>query len=173
MNTKLLVGIIALVVIVPLMFFINQAEAPTESEGEIVAVPLSGTDETMERNASNEQRFGVETSYQIPNGDGTMRDATASEIYQIEATDVELTFDHESPGEYSEVYGSVRGIPGEDVEVTLSGPGVMNTDTKVVTIGEDGYTTVTWRINQYGTYEASMTPYGIEFMGKTATVVVN
>jgi len=140
------------------------------SSEEVVAVPLSGTDETMEQNASNEKRFGTETSYQVRDGQGGMRDATVQEIAQFENAGVELAFEHVSPGEYSEVYGAVRGIPGETVVVELSGPGVMNTNKKEVVIGEEGYTNVTWRITQYGTYTATYVPFELEFM-KGSTII--
>ncbi len=187
MNTKLLLGGGVLAIILLLFFIVDlndvaEAEGEGEGEGEgeveqsadeIVAVPLSGTDETMEMNASNEKRFGVETSYSMPDDQGGFRDASVQEIAQLENTGVELTFNHVSPGEYSEVYGAVRGIPGETVVVELSGPGVMNTNKKEVVIGDDGYTKVIWRINQYGSYTATYVPYKMDYMKGSTTVEVN
>ncbi len=178
MDTKLLIGG-GLLAIILLLFFVlspkdvlEDAKQSEASEEEVVAVPLSGTDETMKMNASNEKRFGIETNYSMPDGQGGFRDATVQEIAQLENTGVELTFAHVSPGQYSEVYGAVRGIPGETVVVDLFGPGVVNTNKKAVVIGDDGYTKVTWRINQYGAYTATYVPYEVDYLAGSTTIEV-
>lgn len=187
-NIKKWLVIAALLLVIGLILWLSLGKNKEEGKmvqldmsrgGEVVdqnnsmepGVPLSGTDEKMEVNASNESEHGIESSITLDLPGGGSREATASEYYQIQSSDIELAFAHVSPGEYSEVYGSVRGYPGTEVEVSLSGPGVMNTATRTVMIGEEGYTRLTWRINQYGTYKAVTSQIGFD-EGKTATIEV-
>jgi hypothetical protein len=116
--------------------------------GAVSGVPLTeSTEDTPDERANSR--------WHITMPDGTSREATIEETYQLERQGIELAYEHVAPGEYSEVYGAVTGLPGESYTVTLSGPGVANPQPRTVTIDEEGYVRVTWRVTQYGTYTAT------------------
>lgn len=87
--------------------------------------------------------------------------------------DIETSFAHVAPGEYSEVYVSVQGIEqGRNVTVSLSGPAVDAPNTKSVTADDNGVAYFVFRIFNYGTYTAVIGVQGSTETG-TRTIVVN
>lgn len=91
----------------------------------------------------------------LPPGTPLIQDEIMTDVeteYRIQTTGVELAFAHVVPGEYSEIYASLTGVPGREVKVTLSGPAVIGNRTKIVTINESGQNQLVWRITAYGTY---------------------
>lgn len=95
----------------------------------------------------------------------------APETKEKEAAKASLSvsFAHVKPGEYSEVYATVKAAPGEKVVLTLNGPGVSDTAEKTATAGSDGTARITWKIVSYGTYDVAGTAGGSAISG-TATV---
>lgn len=83
---------------------------------------------------------------------------------------IETSFDHVAPGEYSEVYAAVTVPSGTDVCLTLTGPGVADSKTKVVTSDDNGQAYFVWKINSYGTYNVSGACGDVDV---SSTVVVN
>lgn len=65
-----------------------------------------------------------------------------------------MSFAHVAPGEYSEVYMDITGVPGARANAALSGPAVEQPNASGV-IGADGKLRLKWRIYQYGIYKAS------------------
>lgn len=68
------------------------------------------------------------------------------------AVSATMEFKHVKPGEYSEVYATIKAKPNCQIEVTLTGPGVDDTATKTASSDSSGNAKVTWRIVSYGTY---------------------
>jgi len=77
-----------------------------------------------------------------------------------------MTFNHVAPGQYSEVYMDITGAPGAQANVTLSGPAVEKPGASG-TVGSNGTLRLTWRIYQYGTYNASGTVGNSQVTGST------
>ena len=71
--------------------------------------------------------------------------------------EIELSYDHVAPGEYSEIYAAVSNIePGEVITIRLEGgadPRGENSVQKVVA-DKNGVATFTFEIYQYGPYNA-------------------
>jgi hypothetical protein len=84
-------------------------------------------------------------------------------------TSVETSYKHVKPGEYSEVYSTVRTSPGAKVDATLSGPGVSGTAAQSVTADDKGVAKFTWKIVSYGKYTVAGDADGTAFSG-TANV---
>ncbi len=68
------------------------------------------------------------------------------------AVSATMEFKHVKPGEYSEVYATIKAKPNCQIEVTLSGPGVDDTAIKTASTDSNGNAKITWRIVSYGTY---------------------
>jgi len=71
--------------------------------------------------------------------------------------EIELSYDHVVPGEYSEIYAAVSNIePGESVTIRLEGgadPRGENSTQKVVA-DKNGVANFTFEVYQYGSYNA-------------------
>ena len=67
-----------------------------------------------------------------------------------------MAFEHVAPGEYSEVYVSVSGEPGEGISVVLTGPSIEPPAEQLVFADENGRAHFTYRIYEYGEYEAKI-----------------
>lgn len=89
---------------------------------------------------------------------------------EISAATIETSFAHVKPGEYSEVYAAVHVSPGTEVCLSLTGPGVSDSKTKVVVADDNGQAYFTWKIVSYGTYNVSGACGDVDVSG---TVVVN
>jgi len=86
-----------------------------------------------------------------------------SHIVLAGETTISTSFKHVKPGEYSEIYATVRTSPGAKVNVALSGPGVSTDAAQSVTANDKGEAKFTWRIVSYGTYEVTGTGDGNSF----------
>ncbi|HXV27097.1 MAG TPA: hypothetical protein VD862_03705 [Candidatus Paceibacterota bacterium] len=79
-----------------------------------------------------------------------------------------LSYDHVAPGEYSEVYATVKGAPGAKVTAKLAGPGVSGNAEQTATAGDNGEAKFTWKIVSYGDYSLSGTAGGAAFTAKVS-----
>ncbi len=71
--------------------------------------------------------------------------------------EIELSYDHVAPGEYSEIYAAVSNIePGVIITIRLEGGADPSGENSVqeVAADENGVANFTFEINQYGTYNA-------------------
>jgi len=66
--------------------------------------------------------------------------------------DVETTFEHVAPGEYSEIYVRFKSTPNIPVSVVLNGIDGKQQEIIGVTSDENGEGHVTFRITQFGNY---------------------
>jgi hypothetical protein len=71
-----------------------------------------------------------------------------------------LIYEHTMPGVQSEVYLDITGPAGANIDITLSGPGVVSPAHMTGTLADDGKLRLTWVINQFGTYSVSGTVGG-------------
>ncbi len=75
------------------------------------------------------------------------------EVSDSSLVEMELSYDHVKPGEYSEVSANVSGlVPGEIVTAYLTGGGLSNIKVDL-TADDDGVAQAKWRITQYDEYE--------------------
>ena len=70
---------------------------------------------------------------------------------EVKAT-ISTSFNHVKPGEYSEIYATIKTKPGAQVDVKLTGPGVSGKPEQNDVAGADGTLKFTWKIVSYGTY---------------------
>jgi hypothetical protein len=85
-------------------------------------------------------------------------------------SNLEMSFAHVVPGEYSEVYVSVQGLArGTSVTTTLSGPSVDNPATQTISADDNGVAYFVFRIFNFGTYTANVSADG---ESSTSSVVV-
>lgn len=68
--------------------------------------------------------------------------------------DFGMSFEHVVPGEYSEVYVVRSGAPGEQMLVSLDGPGLLSDRDQIAIVDEVGVAHFTWKVNRYGVYQA-------------------
>lgn len=74
-------------------------------------------------------------------------------------SDLEVSYAHVVPGEYSEIYAVVTGLePGEEVEAYLTGEVLSSEFKKTNVADENGTARFVWRITSYGTYEVWAKP---------------
>jgi len=70
--------------------------------------------------------------------------------------DVETTYKHVAPGEYSEIYVRFKSTPNIPMSVVLKGIDGKEQETIGVTSDENGEGHVTFRITQFGNYTAGV-----------------
>lgn len=94
------------------------------------------------------------------------------EPVSMKKPEVEATFAHVKPGEYSEVYAVVTGLtPGTETTARMFAEWSTNGAPQVVDADQNGVAHFTWHITQYGTYNINVTTTGGGYTGG-ATVVV-
>ena len=87
-----------------------------------------------------------------PDADGVVTEDEFRAVWF--ADQVEMTFAHVKPGEYSEVYLKFRASPNKRVRATLSGPSVASPATQTLFTDEDGFVRFVWRVYSSGSYSA-------------------
>ena len=87
-----------------------------------------------------------------PDSDGVVTEDEFREVWFAEQ--VEMTFAHVKPGEYSEVYLKFRASANERVRATLSGPSVESPATQTLFADERGFVRFVWRVYSFGVYSA-------------------
>jgi len=80
--------------------------------------------------------------------------------------EVEMTFAHVKPGEYSEIYVAVTGLtPGEEITAKLFRDDSLNGAPQVVDADRNGVAHFTFRITQYGHYNVNVTAPNLGYVG--------
>lgn len=78
-------------------------------------------------------------------------------------TSVSASYKHVKPGEYSEIYATVKTKPGAKVNVKLTGPGVSGPADQNKIADANGVAKFTWKIISYGSYTVDGTADGGKF----------
>lgn len=116
---------------------------------------------------------GIETTNtSTVESDGSENDSGAIELPKnLNFGTINMAFEHVAPGEYSEVYVIVSGEPGEGISVVLEGPSIEPPAEQLVFADENGQAHFTYRIYEYGEYEANVI-YGDDRTTGIGTVLV-
>jgi|GEM_PF-6369298 len=115
------------------------------------------------------QKTETEETSGVMMEDNTTNVSVGTDLPTFNVT-METSFQHVKPGEYSEVYAAVSAKPGDEVCLTLSGPGVDDQKQKTVVADSNGQAYFKWKIVSYGTYDVSGDCGDTKLSG---TVVVN